>query len=67
MKRLRVEGFFSPDFMMHGERLTQQLRGWMDAGKLFSPFDENEGLENLLTAYGKLFTGGNIGKILVRP
>ena len=65
MKRLRVEGFFIPDFFDQGERLTTQLRRWADAGQLFTPFDVTQGLENTLEAYGKLFTGANIGKVLV--
>ena len=55
MKRLSVIGFFSPDFMDQGERLTAQLRTWLDAGEIMTPFDETEGLENVLQAYGKLF------------
>ena len=66
MKRLRVEGFFSPDFMDQGERLTAQLKAWLDDGKLFTPFDVTDGLDNTLAAYEKLFTGGNIGKVLVK-
>ncbi len=65
MKRLSVIGFFSPDFADQGDRLTQTLRAWYDDGQLSMPFDETKGLENMLTAYRKLFTGGNIGKTIV--
>ena len=65
MRRLRVEGFFSPDFMQEGPALTQRLRGWHEAGELVMPYDVTHGLENTLTAYAKLFTGGNIGKVIV--
>ncbi|MEO1046918.1 MAG: NADP-dependent oxidoreductase [Pseudomonadota bacterium] len=65
MRRLRVEGFFSPDFMHHGERLTERLRGWYETGDLAMPYDTTSGLENTLSAYAKLFTGGNIGKVIV--
>ena len=65
MRRLRVEGFFSPDFMAEGPALTERLRGWVDAGDLSMPYDVTHGLENTLDAYAKLFTGGNIGKVLV--
>ncbi|MHA7820475.1 MAG: NADP-dependent oxidoreductase [Erythrobacter sp.] len=65
MRRLRVEGFFSPDFMDQGERLTARLRDWHEEGKLVMPYDVTRGLENTLTAYEKLFTGGNIGKVIV--
>lgn len=66
MKRLRIEGFFSPDFMDQGERLTVQLAQWMNEGLIDTPFDVTDGIENVLVAYKKLFTGGNIGKVLVR-
>ncbi len=65
MRRLRVEGFFSPDFMDQGERLTARLRDWHEAGKLIMPYDVTKGLENTLAAYDKLFTGGNTGKVIV--
>ena len=64
-RRLRVEGFFSLDFMDQGERLTAQLKEWLDAGQLIMPYDVTQGLENTLNAYVKLFTGGNIGKVIV--
>lgn len=65
MRRLKVQGFFSPDFMDQGEALTARLKGWLDAGELHMPFDVTRGLENTLTAYAKLFTGGNVGKTIV--
>ncbi|QUL39484.1 NADP-dependent oxidoreductase [Erythrobacter sp. JK5] len=65
MRRLRIEGFFSPDFMDQGERLTAQLREWVESGELAMPYDVTRGLENTLHAYGKMFTGGNIGKVIV--
>ncbi len=65
MRRLRIEGFFSPDFMHEGPSLTQRLREWSEAGELVMPYDVTHGLENTLTAYAKLFTGANIGKVMV--
>ncbi len=65
MKRLRFEGFFSPDFMNYGPELTRRLHGWLDEGKLKLPYDVTPGLENTLNAYTKLFTGANVGKVLV--
>ncbi|NBB24158.1 zinc-binding dehydrogenase [Porphyrobacter sp. SLTP] len=65
MRRLRIEGFFSPDFMHEGPALTRRLREWTEVGELVMPYDVTRGLENTLTAYAKLFTGGNIGKVIV--
>jgi hypothetical protein len=65
MRRLRIEGFFSPDFMHEGPALTRRLREWTEGGELIMPYDVTTGLENTLTAYAKLFTGANIGKVIV--
>ena len=65
MRRLRVEGFFSPDFMDQGARLTARLKDWLEEGKLTMPYDMTHGLEHTLDAYRKLFTGANIGKVIV--
>ncbi len=66
MRRLRVEGFFIPDFLERGAQLLPRLRGWMDEGRLTVRFDETAGLENVLTAYERMLTGRNIGKVIVR-
>lgn len=66
MRRLRVEGFFIPDFLERGAEFLPQLRIWLDAGKLTMRFDETNGIENVLTAYQRMLTGKNIGKVLVK-
>ncbi len=66
MRRLRIEGFFIPDFLHRGAEFLPQLRAWHDAGKLAMRFDETSGLENVLTAYQRMLTGKNIGKVVVR-
>ena len=65
MRRLSVTGFFSPDFSSRGEEFNAKLRQWSDAGRLRMWFDKTQGLENVLSAYAKLFTGENIGKVVV--
>ena len=65
MKRLRIEGFLLPDFMDLATGYYPQLRAWLDAGTLSVRFDETRGLENLLTAYARLMTGANTGKVIV--
>jgi NADPH-dependent curcumin reductase CurA len=66
MRRLRIEGFFIPDFLERGAEFLPQLRAWLDAGTLSVRFDETNGLENVLTAYERMLTGKNIGKVVVR-
>ncbi len=65
MRRLRVEGFFIPDFLERGAEFLPVLRGWLDAGKLAMTFDETAGLENLLIAYDRMLSGKSIGKVIV--
>lgn len=65
MRRLRIEGFFSPDFMHHGPELTERLRQWHEAGELDLPYDVTRGLENTLTAYDRMLSGKTIGKVIV--
>ena len=66
MKRLTITGFFSPDFMDQGPRLTKKLSLMLKNESIKIPFDQTDGLENMLTAYSKLFTGENIGKVLLQ-
>ncbi len=65
MKRLKIEGFFSPDFYAREAELNPLLRRWAGAGQLSLPFDISNGLESTISAYTKLFTGENIGKVVV--
>ena len=65
MRRLRIEGFFSPDFMNHGAELTARLRDWYEGGRLRLPFDSVRGLENVLVAYRRMLTGASTGKAIV--
>lgn len=65
MRRLTISGLFSPDFMSRGEQINRVMRRWTDDGRLKMRFDMTYGLEHILSAYGKLFDGSNIGKVLV--
>lgn len=65
MKRLRIEGFFSPDFYHREPFFNPILQGWTNDGSLRLPFDVTKGLEDTITAYSKLFTGANVGKVVV--
>lgn len=65
MKRLRIEGFFSPDFYVREPEFNPALAKWQAAGQLTLPFEVSYGLETTPEAFTKLFTGGNIGKVVV--
>jgi len=65
MKRLRIEGFFSPDFYHREHEINPVLKRWSEQGLLKLPVQVTQGLENLVDAYSKLFEGRNIGKVVV--
>ena len=65
MKRLRVEGFFSPDFYHREKEFNPILKNWVNENKIKLPFQITKSLEKLPEAYLKLFEGGNIGKVVV--
>ena len=66
MKRLRIEGFFSPDFYHREPEINSILKKWHENGDLSLPMQQTEGLERLVKAYSSLFEGTNIGKVVVR-
>ena len=66
MRRLRIEGFFIPDFLHRGAEFLPVLREWVDAGRLKVAFDQTEGLDNVLVAYGRMLSGKNTGKVIVK-
>ena len=65
-RRGRMEGFVVLDYLHRmGEALTA-LSAWLREGKLKDRVDVVEGFENTPAAFGRLFTGENRGKQLVR-
>jgi NADPH-dependent curcumin reductase CurA len=65
MRRLRVEGFFIPDFLHRGAEFLPRLKTWMDDGKLSSQLDETKGIANVLVAYDRMLSGKSRGKVIV--
>lgn len=66
MRRLRIEGFFIPDFLHRGAEFLPTLRQWVDKGMLTVNLDETAGLENTLVAYDRMLSGKAIGKVIVK-
>lgn len=66
LQRARIEGFLILDYFDRVAEAIGDLSGWMQAGKLKYRLTIEEGLENTLTAFHKLFAGGNVGKMLVK-
>ena len=66
MKRARVEGFIIIDYLDRMEEFTAQMAQWLMTGQIRDRVDITDGLENAVDALGKLFTGGNTGKLLIQ-
>jgi NADPH-dependent curcumin reductase len=66
VRRLRVQGFIILDYASRFMEAATQLGQWKMFGKLKDRETIVEGLEKAPEAINMLFTGGNIGKLLVK-
>lgn len=66
LRRGRMEGFLVLDYAARFPEAVAKMSEWVAAGRLTSRVDVVEGLENTPAAFRRLFTGGNIGKLLVK-
>jgi NADPH-dependent curcumin reductase CurA len=66
IKRLRVQGFIVLDYAARYMEAATQLGKWKMFGKLKDRETIVEGLEKAPDAINMLFTGGNIGKLIVK-
>src|SRR5713101_5181046 len=66
IKRLKVQGFLVPDFASRFMEAATQLGKWKMFGKLKDREMIVEGLEKAPDALNMLFTGANIGKLIVK-
>jgi len=66
-KRLKLQGFIMPDYTQEQKaEAVKELISWIKAGKLVTTETIVEGFENIPEAFGGLFTGKNLGKMLVK-
>ena len=65
-RRGRMEGFISWDSWDRWAEITDQLGVWMSEGKLVHREHVFDGLDTAPDALNAMFTGENIGKIVVR-
>jgi NADPH-dependent curcumin reductase CurA len=66
VKRLRIQGFLIIDYASRFMEAATQLGQWKMFGKLKDRETIVEGLEKASDAINMLFTGGNIGKLIVK-
>jgi NADPH-dependent curcumin reductase len=65
MKRVRVEGFIIGDYLSRMDEFNAQMTTWLAEGKIKHDVHVVRGLENAVDAMGLLFSGGNVGKLLL--
>ena len=65
-KRLRVEGFIASDHFDQVPRFLGDMVPWVVSGKVKAAQTVDEGIEQAVGAFLKLFEGGNVGKMLVK-
>jgi NADPH-dependent curcumin reductase CurA len=64
--RIRMQGFIVNDYLDRVTEFRDAMRGWMKDGLVRSDETVREGLEATPEAFLALFSGGNVGKMLVR-
>jgi NADPH-dependent curcumin reductase CurA len=65
VNRGRMEGFIILDYFDRAAEAMMALGGWVAEGKLVYKTDVVKGLDNAPTALNRLFTGANLGKVMV--
>jgi NADPH-dependent curcumin reductase len=66
VRRGRVEGFIILDYAMRFAEAFAALGDWMKDGKLKYRLDAIDGLDKAVVGLRRLFTGENMGKMVVR-
>ncbi|HVX17069.1 MAG TPA: NADP-dependent oxidoreductase [Acidimicrobiales bacterium] len=65
-RRAKMQGFISLDWWDRFPAATEQLAAWVAEGKIRYRIDWHEGLKSAPDALNAMFTGANIGKIVIR-
>lgn len=65
-KRLRLQGYIVSDHFEQMPRFIGEMTGWIGAGQITSRQTVDHGIERAPAAFLKLFSGENLGKMLVK-
>jgi NADPH-dependent curcumin reductase CurA len=65
-KQLRIEGFVVFEYFDRMTTFVKQMVEWVEQGKFAARDTVEVGIENAPNAFLKLFTGENVGKMLVK-
>lgn len=66
MKRVLIKGFIVIDYLPRWGEFLGEMSKWVAEDRVKWKTDVVDGLENAVSGLGKLFTGGNTGKLLVK-
>ena len=66
MRHVTLKGFIVTDYMERFAEGAQAMAGWLMAGKIKFETDVVDGLENAPASLERLFTGKNLGKLVVK-
>lgn len=66
VNRASMTGMLIMDYIPRYGEAARAMAGWMQAGKLKSREQIEEGLENFPEVFLKLFTGENLGKLILK-
>ncbi|MEA2348748.1 MAG: hypothetical protein QOG62_2535 [Thermoleophilaceae bacterium] len=66
VNRARMEGFIIFDYFKQYAEATAEMAGWYSEGKLQSKEDVVEGLETFPDTFLRLFSGENVGKLVLK-
>jgi NADPH-dependent curcumin reductase CurA len=65
-KRLKIRGFIVSDFAARQGEFARDMAQWIASGQIKTRDTVDEGIEAMPGAFLKLFSGGNVGKMLVK-
>jgi NADPH-dependent curcumin reductase CurA len=65
-RRLRLQGFIILDHFDELPQFSRDMREWLATHRMKWQETVETGIENAPAALMKLFTGGNLGKMLVK-
>ena len=65
-KSLRIQGFIVTQFASLSPQFVKDMSGWIAGGQIKWEETVEHGVDNAPTAFLKLFSGGNTGKMLVK-
>ena len=65
-KRIKMQGFIVSDFLDMREQFQKDMTEWVLSGRIKSQETVENGIENAPKAFLDLFSGANVGKMLVK-